>query len=225
MKQIVNYSEDAYHHARHPELLDSRELRWAWSAYAERYYFSELKRGDSVLEFGSGLGNNVLSISQKSNVVLVEPSPIARAVAEEEGLRCFPSLEAVPEMCFDWILCRHVLEHLDYPLAVLIELRNRLHKDGKVVLVLPCEPIDQPIPSVEMNYHLYGWNRVQARNLANRAGLVPVGVRFGYYAMRRKLLPCYRRFGGPTYARAVWIVGRLLNRRELVLRLQREDGA
>jgi SAM-dependent methyltransferase len=214
---MVDYTDGEYHRKRRPELLENRTLRLAWAHFADAAYFQGVAAGQRVLEFGGGVGNNLLVVKNRAEVVMLEPSPLARGIAAKEGIRVVSKLDDLSGMRFDLVLCRHVLEHLDNPLETLRALRGLLSAIGRLIVVLPCERCDSMPREVELDHHLYCWNPRTLANLLARASYEVEAVRFEYYGARRKMLPVYESFGGRAYATCLRCVGRALRLRELVV--------
>lgn len=214
---MVNYAKDEYHRKRHSEFLDSEELRLAWSYFADLAYFRHVRAGQQVMEYGGGLGNNLLTVARRASVCMVEPSAIGREIARTAGISAVASLSQLPTTNFDTVLCRHVLEHVEQPLSILQELRQRLTGEGKLILVVPCEHMDLSPSRDDLDHHLFCWNPRTLSNLLVRAGYVIEGIRNEYFGAKRKLLPVFRAFGGRYYARSVQAVGRFLRCKELVV--------
>lgn len=214
--ELVNYRDNGYHSTRHKEYIENDELMRAWSHYADAAYFSGVSAGMKVLEFGGGLGNNLLTVCKRADVTMIEPSEIGRTYASKAGIHVAPTLQSVKEGEFDYVLCRHVLEHLDDPLGTLRELRSVLKPGGHLILVVPYERSDLQPDTDDIDFHLYCWNPQTLTNLVRRAGFGVERHWFGYYGAKRRLLPVYRYFGGPHYARLVKRIGRLFSFRELV---------
>lgn len=212
-----DYESEEYHQIRHPELIADKELRFAWSHFADMAYFQSVKEGHAVLEFGGGLGNNLLTVARRAKIWMVEPSSLGREIAAQDGINVAPDLDGLGEMKFDLILCRHVLEHLEHPLQTLTRLCKSLKPGGKLVVAVPCEHGSAMPSNSDIDHHLYSWNPQTLCNLLTVAGFVAPHARFEYYGARRKLMPLYRRFGGVPYAKMVRFVGRLFNFRELVV--------
>lgn len=222
---MVDYTQNEYHNLRHRELIVDDELREAWAHFADYAYFPDVISGMKVLEYGGGLGNNLLSVARRATAWMVEPSGIGRDIAAAAGIRCAEKIEDIAAERFDVILCRHVLEHVDYPLQTLMALHAVLNPTGKLVLVVPWEPADFPPVADEIDHHLYAWNPRALGNLLLRSGFVPGRHRYQFYGARRRLLPVYRTFGGPVYARAVELAGSLFRFRELVFAdIRRANG-
>lgn len=211
------YEQDDYHAERHPELIESRELRRAWAHFADHVYFSKVNTGERILEFGGGLGNNLLQVKERSTVCMVELGPKAREIAASDGVRSVAALSELGSEVFDYVLCRHVLEHVDNPKQILEQLRGRLTNSGRLILVLPCER-GTAMPVVhDLDHHLYCWNPRTISNLLSASGFSVTDIRFEYYGARRRLLPVCRFCGGLTYAKSVRLVGRIFRFRELVV--------
>lgn len=147
----------------------------------------------------------------------MQPAKIGRDSAAAHGIESVENLGVLKGRKFDFVLCRHVLEHVDYPLGCLLELRDYVAKLGRLIVVVPVEPVYQPPDPNDLNHHLHCWNPQTLHNLMLRAVYTVVDWPYEYYEARRKLLPIYRRFGGNANARWVRIVGRVFRFRELVI--------
>lgn len=96
---MVNYEDETYHRKRHPELLQDDELRLAWSCFPDLAYFQHVMPGDSILEFGGGLGNNLLSVCKRAKTWMVEPSHIGRELVRNKGITVASSLSETSSPC------------------------------------------------------------------------------------------------------------------------------
>ncbi len=222
--EIVDYSADQYHLARHEELLASDELCMAWSHFADYAYFKHVRPGDSVFEFGGGLGNNLFKVAKRAEVCMLEPSELARKFAQDHGIETVVSLDELKQRKFDTVLCRHVLEHVDDPLSTLRSLRSLLKPESTLIVIVPFEQPTLPIIKNEKDFHLYSWNPRTMNNLVRRAGFTEVAIYFEHYGMRRRLLPLFRRGNTLAYAKGVQMTGRLFRFRELVARCKSSES-
>ncbi|MEW6118092.1 MAG: class I SAM-dependent methyltransferase [Nitrospirota bacterium] len=213
---MVSYEAADYHKKRHSEFLNDADLGKAWSCFADFAYFGSIKPGMRVLEFGGGLGYNLLKVKERAEAHMVEPSILGREIAAKSGIVAVKSLDELKGNKYDAILCRHVLEHLEHPKMVLESFRDYLAPHGRLILVVPCERWNEIPDADDINHHLYCWNPQTLNNLLVAAGFKVDRFRFEYYGARRKLIPVFRRFGGNLYARMLQLVGRLFRFRELV---------
>lgn len=214
---LVDYCSNDYHERRHPELLENPELLQAWAYFADLAYFQHVEPGQSVLEFGGGLGNNLLTVRKRAMTWMVEPSAIGRETAQQSGIRVAASLAELNGQRFDTVLCRHVLEHTDHPLSTLHALRERILAGGRLVVVVPCENVNLAATEDDLDHHLYCWNPRTLTNLLKRAGYQILRVRHETFGAKRKMMLIYHWMGGKAYAHAVRIVGRMFHFRELVV--------
>ncbi len=216
MTVMIDYTRDEYHRARHPEFLEDEELRNAWSCFADFAYFGNIESGQVVLEFGGGLGTNLLEVAKRAKTHMVEPSRLGRDIAARAGILAVAEVKELGDQKFDCILCRHVLEHLENPVSVLRDLRARLTPEGRLIAVVPCEVPDASPEPNDFNHHLYCWNPQTLANLLSVCGFRIERWRYEYYGAKRKLMPVYRALGGASYARLVRFVGWVFRFRELV---------
>ena len=214
---MIDYTSDEYHRNRHPEFLEDEELRKAWSCFADMAYFTNVKSGQVVLEFGGGLGMNLLTVADRAVTHMVEPSQLGREMARLAGIAAVETVEELGDQKFDCILCRHVLEHVEHPAAVLRDFRSRLKPRGGLIVVVPCEAWDAVPEPNDLNHHLYCWNPQTLVNLIGTCGFQITAWRYEYYGAKRKLMPVYRSMGGECYARLVRFVGRVFRFKELVV--------
>jgi SAM-dependent methyltransferase len=214
---MIDYTRDDYHLARHPEFVNDEELCQAWSFFADLAYFRSVKRGQAVLEFGGGLGTNLLEVAKRAKTQMVEASTLGREIAIQAGIGAVAGVEELGEQKFDCILCRHVLEHLENPAAVLRDLRFRMTPRARLIVAVPCEKPDEAPRPNDLNHHLYCWNPQTLANLLGVCGFRIEVWRYEYYGAKRRLMPVYRTMGGEAYARLVRFVGRVCRFRELVI--------
>ena len=96
--------------------------------------------GAKVLDFGAASGHiaqAVLEIIPGASVFCVEPVREYAATFKALGLPFAETLATVTET-FDSALMIEVIEHLDYPVAILKELRARMRPGGTLFLSTPC---------------------------------------------------------------------------------------
>jgi len=121
--------------------LDQRTDKDRWDIMSKH-----IKDGDTILDYGCGLGEFLLYIDKKkplSPLYGIDISPYALKVAEERlpRIRTTTSIEGLPhdlkKNYFDVISCQHVIEHFDNPEKLISVLSELLTKDGKLILVVP----------------------------------------------------------------------------------------
>ena len=105
------------------------------------HYIPETAR--TVLDVGCGKGNFSRELKRRGATVwgieIMEPAAFeAREVLDKVlvgGVE--DTMKQLPEQYFDCIICNDVLEHLQYPDQVLLNLKNNLTPNGIIVCSIP----------------------------------------------------------------------------------------
>ncbi len=101
--------------------------------------FIELCKDKKVLDFGCGAGGflkGIKAYSPTTKVVGIELDAHAREMLKVENIPSFKSIDDINET-FDVIAMFHVIEHLDDPQKFLFQIRNKLNKDGILIIETP----------------------------------------------------------------------------------------
>ena len=122
-----------------------------------------------VVDFGCGCGYLLANVNCKEKLG-VEVNPVARAKAEEVGIRTVASTSEVEDAWADLIISNHALEHCQDPLRELQALLPKVVPGGLVVFVVPCEAIKNKYRTDDPNHHLYSWAPMSLANLFAEAG-------------------------------------------------------
>ncbi|MGE8444701.1 MAG: class I SAM-dependent methyltransferase [Comamonas sp.] len=128
-----------------PELLervsDDMPNYQKWIAEKFASVFVNLS-ATSVMDFGAGTGILAKYFKSITNIspVLLEIDEGLRASCENRGFKTSAGLNDVKEE-FDFIYSSNVLEHIEDDLGVLVNLREKLNKNGALVMFLPAFPI------------------------------------------------------------------------------------
>jgi len=95
----------------------------------------------TLLEVGCGLGQNLEIFRASNNTLGIEGLPSAVNEACSRGLAIIEgdlqSPLAIASDSMDWLLCLDVLEHLEKPLYLMLEMRRVLRVRGRAVLNVP----------------------------------------------------------------------------------------
>lgn len=161
------------------------EIRSAAQADDRRRFdfISRMIENRVYMDFGCGAGG-VLSLARHkaAEVFGVEPETAMCNALNEEGIRCFESIEkALSEKKgeIDVISLFHVLEHLEDPTKYLEDLKALLSADGIIIIEVPNA--DDALLSLygcnafaDFTYwesHLYLYNNKTLSSLIERTGL------------------------------------------------------
>ena len=148
----------------------------------------------TVLDFGCGTGGILNSLPAKQRLG-IEIGEAAAEIARKSGVSVFRDLDAIEDDCIDAAISYHAIEHVDSPLVILQQLRRVVRQEGKLRLVVPCEP-----PFLQMHRvwrtnadrHLYTWTPLLFGNLAERAGMEQINARLEMRPTRSRLVRALR---------------------------------
>lgn len=145
-------------------------------AKLNKFLFSEhIGLNDNVLDFGCG-GGFLLNELSCNNKLGVEINKAGRTNARSLNVETVETVSLVEDNWADVVISNHVLEHVDRPLDVLLELSAKLKNDGKIIFVTPFERTNSYKPN-DINYHLYTWSPMNLGNLFHRAGFKIIEVK------------------------------------------------
>lgn len=215
---LKNYYDQGYHNVIHAGMMEDENYYQARSQAFSRLYFTPEERNKSVLDYGCGLGQTIAALPNASGY---DASAEARAVARDHGVSVFETPADIPLSSFDMVVCRHALEHVPDPLAVLTALGSYLKPDGKLLLILPKEKFYATSFEPDAHMHIYAWNFRCINNLLSLAGLRATYNGELYNLGYRAFLPLRRLAGATVYEAATAVAGRLKNNGELVIHARR----
>lgn len=162
----TNY-EEQYHLFRHNH-HSHQEYYEARAKIAMRKYFRQVGPDTKILDYGCGLGQNMLYLP---NAVGYDISKYAVEFCKSKGLQVTSNLDELPNQGFDTVFCAHVLEHHPHPKIMLENIRSKLKTGHDLILVLPYETHAQKGDfQLDLNQHLYCWNFQSINNLLISTG-------------------------------------------------------
>ncbi len=211
----ANY-EGGYHKTLHGYLYKHPEYYELRAKLAYRSYFKGIKdlRRKRILEFGCGLGQNIYRLAELGlDVTGYDVSKFGLDFCKKKSIKVVSDLNKTKN--FDLIFSRHVLEHVRDPFDTLVRLREKLNKNGMIILILPCEKQGESELKPDINRHLYSWNFRTINNLLDEAGYKVVENRVLPFAMGYKKLSFLSKIDMGLYDFATRLVGRLRGAREL----------
>ncbi|QQX82296.1 class I SAM-dependent methyltransferase [Shewanella sp. KX20019] len=130
---------------------------------------------DSILEVGCGTGGNLSMLATFGEVYAVEMDDFARQhAADISGVDVksgwLPENLPFQNKQFDLICLFDVLEHIRDDLSALISLKERLNKNGKVMITVPA--YKWMFGKHDINMHHYRrYNSGDIKNLLEKAGI------------------------------------------------------
>ena len=163
----LSFYDSEYYQTHYGYLQTSKQRNLIGEFYRQRIFEKLLGNAKTILDFGAGHG----ALSALVNAHCYDASSIATAALKAQGRVAYDTTEAVPESYFDAIFSSHTLEHVSDPVTQLKIFRRWLVDNGKLVLILPIEPMPGvPTKAEDDNLHLFDWNFQQLTNILMYSG-------------------------------------------------------
>jgi len=133
--------EEEYHSVIHKHLLQNEKYYLFRAKCADKEYWKYLK--GKVLEFGSGLGQNIFL--RKEDATGLDISEFSIKECEKRGIKVIKDPKEIKDEEYDSILACHVLEHMENPTETLKEIKRMLKPEGTLVILLPVACHNRPL--------------------------------------------------------------------------------
>lgn len=92
----------------------------------------------TILDVGAGTGDFLkVCVQNKWTVFGTEPNQKAREIAQQKGIVLQNNLQAYSNERFDVITLWHVLEHVENLSEIIVQLKNLLSEQGKLIIAVP----------------------------------------------------------------------------------------
>ena len=203
--------EEAYHSSLHSFLYKDSEYYRARAKLAIKRYFQGVPVKSKIFEYGCGLGQNILLLQ---NAIGYDISKFSLKFCEEKGIKTTSNFNKLKNNSFDIAFSCHVLEHLENPFETIQDIKNKLKKGGKLILILPVEGERYSNFKLEQSQHLYTWNFQNINNLLIKAGF-QIKVNEYIYSSGHKKLLFLNKIDPNLYDFATKLVGKLRDAKEM----------
>lgn len=133
-------------------------------------FAKHINPNDTVLDFGCGGGFLLNNLMCKEKIG-IELNDLPRQFCNDNfKIKCFKTLEEVPNESIDVIISNHCLEHTTSPYELIAQMNKKLKKNGKIILVVPLDNFQYKWKKNDVNYHLYSFSPMNLGNLLDAAG-------------------------------------------------------
>lgn len=160
-----HYDENYYKWQKKAGISEAEIDIWKYDIYVKDYY--------TVLDYGCG-GGFMLDKLKCKNKYGIEINEFAIQECKNKGIKVYKKIDLIPkDIKFDLILLNHALEHVDYPLKEIIDLRKYLKpQSGKIIFYTPFDSIKigKKYTQNDVNKHLHTWSPLLLGNLFTRGG-------------------------------------------------------
>lgn len=163
--QELDY-EEGYHSERHPNHVN-KDYYEARAKIALTKFFSGVDKNARILDYGSGLGQNIFCLP---NAVGYDISEFGAKFSRDRGVNATNTLADIPNESCDYVFSSHVLEHHPHPKMMIEEMRSKLKDGHDLLLVIPFERHGKASFELNLDQHLYMWNFQNINNLLISSG-------------------------------------------------------
>ncbi len=184
---------------------------WMFSGY--------INENDSVLDFGCGGGYILASLECKEKFG-VEINDVAAEQARQNGIETYKNINDISnDKLFDKIISHHALEHVENPFGVLMELKNKLKENGKIIFVTPIDDWRKQKEYIkeDINKHLYTWTPLNLGNLFWAAGFKVENVKVVPHSLISLAKILYKFLPSKLFWLSCRIKGNILKYRHVIL--------
>lgn len=178
---------------------------------ANKFLFEKhILSSDTVLDFGCG-GGFLLTNLVCNEKIGVELNPVARDYCNRNnGVKCFESLEFVPNESVDVVISSHCLEHTSNPFELVSNLFGKLRVGGKIVIVVPLDSYRHRWVQDDVNNHLYSFSPMNLGNILKGCGFTNIQTE----PVLHKWIPMYKlitkHLGFQIFHKLSWLFGKLI---------------
>lgn len=141
--------------------------------YLNKFKFEKhVKEDDVLMDFGCG-GGYLLANFNNNIKYGFEINKAAWDECQKNNITVFDNFDKIENESIDTIISNHALEHVPLPLVSLQNLYKKLKKNGKLIIVIPCEQIGETgfhYKPNDINQHLHTWCPMTFGNLVTLAG-------------------------------------------------------
>tara|TARA_B110000967_G_C18901321_1_gene575483 strand:+ start:415 stop:1044 length:630 start_codon:yes stop_codon:yes gene_type:complete len=136
--------------------------------YKDRFYKYINEKSD-ILDFGCGSGK-LLSLINCNYKIGVENNKFSQKKLKKQNLNYTSRIEQIKKK-FDTIFALSVIDHLQNPSESLGKLKNKLKKNGYIIIIIRHDNLKQDFSNSSYREHLYSWSLLSFNNLLNKIGL------------------------------------------------------
>lgn len=163
--------------------------------YLNKFKFEEhIKKEDIIMDFGCG-GGYLLDNFDNKNKIGFEINTSAWDEIKKKGIAVYNNFDDISNNFIDVIISNHAMEHVPNPFNTLKQLYNKLKKNGKLIIVIPCEqPSEKSFYYREndINQHLYTWCPMTFGNLCKLSGFKIITCESLQHQWCPDYLSCYK---------------------------------
>ena len=207
---ITSHYQDEYFNNYQRELGE-------FGGRANKFMFaSHITTADEVvLDFGCGGGFLLKNLNCQQKIG-IEINPVARDYCNQiNGIKCYESLEFIPNESVDVVISSHCLEHTTNPFEIVSSLFDKLKTNGKIVIVVPLDSYRYAWSANDINNHLYSFSPMNLGNILQGVGFKDIKTEAVLHRWVPRFKTIERVFGLNAFHQLSWLYGKYLNKRSV----------
>jgi len=153
------------------------QLKHFYMALLVPKLFEGVDAGAIVLDYGCGSGDLVNAATKlRGGRIFAADVQIERPATLSQEIEYMPTTDIPENIKFDFVVLRHVLEHVQYPADALRELKQHLSASGEILIEVPCprstfrKIMGSRWPGYYFPYHVFVFSEKGMRRLAAASG-------------------------------------------------------
>jgi SAM-dependent methyltransferase len=128
------------------------------------------RRTDAILDFGAGIGTFASWLIDRGyKVSCIETDPDQAQVITAAGIEVQREIGSFPDASFDYIYTLNVLEHIEYDIETLRQLKRILKPDGKIFIYVPAMAVLYSSMDEKVGHHRR-YSRHSLNEVCRKAG-------------------------------------------------------
>lgn len=150
--------------------LEVMALATNYNRFLTDLVISHARKSDAILDFGAGIGTFASWLTDRGyHVSCIETDSDQAHMIAAAGIDVQPEIANFPDAAFDYIYTLNVLEHIEYDVETLRQLKRVLKPDGKIFIYVPAMAVLYSSMDEKVGHHRR-YSRQSLSDVGRKAG-------------------------------------------------------